>query len=43
MRAQSTPAVEDEGATVGTVQAHVVIEHVVAPEGLAQSVDILTG
>ena len=43
MRAQSTPAVEDEGATVRTVLTHIVIEHVVAPEGLAQSVEIVAG
>ena len=28
---------------VGTIQSHIVIEHMVAPEGLAQSVNILAG
>ena len=41
MAAHSAPAVEDERSTIGAVQPHVVIEHVVAPEGLAESVDII--
>ena len=40
---QSAPTVEDEGAALGAVVAHVVKEHMVAPEGLAQSIGIVTG
>ena len=36
MRAESTPAVIDDGAQFGTVLLHVLEEGVVAPEGLAQ-------
>ena len=43
MRAQSAPAVEDERAALRTVQAHVVEEHMVAPEGLTQSTDEVAG
>ena len=43
MAAQSTPAVEDERTTFWAVQTHVVIEHVVAPEGLSQPIDIVAG
>ena len=41
--AESSPAVEDERTMVGTVQAHVVVEHVVAPECLRQSLHIFAG
>ena len=38
---QSAPAVVDERTAVGAVQPHVVVEHVVAPERLAQSLEEL--
>ena len=41
--AQSAPAVEYQRAMVGTVHSHVVIEHMVAPEGLAESLHIFAG
>ena len=41
MTAQSAPAVEDERTMIRTVQAHVVVEHMVAPECLSQSLHVL--
>ena len=43
MAAQSAPSVEDKGSTVSTVQAHVIVEDVVAPECLSKAVGIVAG
>ena len=40
MAAQTAPAVEDERAMVFTIQAHIVVENVVAPEGLTQTIHV---
>ena len=43
MTTKAAPTMENQWATVRTIQSHIVIEHMVAPECLTQSINILTG
>ena len=42
MTTQSAPTMEDQWTTIRTIQTHIIIEYVITPESLTQSIYILT-